>query len=159
MAEKVTYLTKKGKEELEAHLAYLKGEKTNEIIKRIDTARGFGDLSENSEYDEARQEQRDNVAEIDRIEETLKNAVVVETADKLDKISIGLVATLKCCWNGNVADYHIVGSNEADPVNRMISNESPLGSALIGKKVGDKATIVVPAGERTYEVLEIKFAE
>lgn len=140
-----TKITQKGLEEKKAYLNYLKGEKTREIVQRIDIARGFGDLSENSEYDEARQAQTDNNQEIARIEELLADVEIIK----------GSTYQLKCLWNNKKVDYYVVGGSEADPFNNMISEDSPLGTALKGAKKGDKVTIHVPAGDRTYEVLKV----
>lgn len=140
----VTKITKKGLEEKQAYLTYLKGEKTREIVQRIDIARGFGDLSENSEYDEARQAQTDNNQEIARLEALLKEVEIIKSSSY----------QLKCLWNNKIVDYEVVGGAEADPFNNMISEDSPVGQALKNAKVGDKFTVRVPAGERSYEVLK-----
>ena len=157
MAENVTHLTKKGYDELVARLAYLKGVKRNEIIERLDIARGFGDLSENSEYDEAKQAQYDNENEITRLEEMLKNVEFIDESNKnTDEVRMGLVVSLKNKNTGKVADYYVVGSSEANPFEKKISNESPLGRALLGQKVGASVEVAAPAGTVVYEIVEIK---
>lgn len=156
MAEHVTHLTKKGYDELVERLEYLKGTKRNEIIERLDIARGFGDLSENSEYDEAKQAQYDNENEITRIEEMLKNVAFIDESNKnTDEVRMGLVVTLENTATGKSADYYVVGSSEANPFERKISNESPLGSALLGQKVGDSVEVAAPAGSIVYKIIGI----
>lgn len=157
MAENVTHLTKKGYDELVERLDYLKGVKRNEIIERLDIARGFGDLSENSEYDEAKQAQYDNENEITRLEEMLKNVEFIDESNKnTDEVRMGLVVSLKNKNTGKVADYYVVGSSEANPFEKKISNESPLGRALLGQKVGASVEVAAPAGTVVYEIVEIK---
>ncbi len=156
MAENVTHLTKKGYDDLVERLEYLKGTKRNEIIERLDIARGFGDLSENSEYDEAKQAQYDNENEITRLEDMLKNVEFIDETNKnMDEVRMGLVVTLKNTATGKSADYYIVGSSEVDPFLRKISNESPLGSALLGKRIGDSVEVSAPAGSIVYEIVNI----
>ncbi len=155
MEEKVTKLTQKGYDEKLAHLSYLKGEKTQEILKRIDIARGFGDLSENSEYDEARQAQTDNNAEIARLEAILKNVEIIESASSTDVVAMGHDVLLKSLWNNKETLYYIVGFAEVDPFKNYISNDTPLGAAILGKKVGDKVVVHAPKGDREYEILKI----
>lgn len=156
MAENVTHLTKKGYNEMVERLEFLKGAKRAEIIERLDIARGFGDLSENSEYDEAKQAQSDNEREITRLEEMLKNVEFIDETNKnTDEVRMGLVVKLKNQTNGTVADYYIVGSSEANPFQKKISNESPLGSALLGKKKGELVEVSAPVGTIIYEIVDI----
>ena len=137
-------------------LEFLKGAKRAEIIERLDIARGFGDLSENSEYDEAKQAQSDNEREITRLEEMLKNVEFIDETNKnTDEVRMGLVVKLKNQTNGTVADYYIVGSSEANPFQKKISNESPLGSALLGKKKGELVEVSAPVGTIIYEIVDI----
>ncbi|HMS30881.1 MAG TPA: transcription elongation factor GreA [Candidatus Saccharibacteria bacterium] len=144
-------LTKAGVAELKAELAELK-EKLIEVIEAIKTARDQGDLSENAEYHSAKEEQERVDGRIAEIEHILANTEVIAKAPN-GKIGIGNSVTLK----GGRKDvtYHIVDSVEADPLESKISDESPIGKALLGKKVGEKVEIVLPAGKKTYEVKEI----
>ena len=144
-------------QELQEELNYLKTTRSDEVAEQIKIARGFGDLSENSEYDEAKQAQYDNENEITRLEEMLKNVEFIDESNKnTDEVRMGLVVSLKNKATGKVADYYVVGSSEANPFEKKISNESPLGSALIGKKVGASVEVVAPAGSVVYEIVEIK---
>ncbi len=156
MAEKKT-LTYAGLKELEDELQYLKVEKRQDIAQKLKEARAQGDLSENAEYDAAKDEQRDIEARIETIEQILKNAEVIDE-DEIDltKISIGCSVRLNDKEENEEVTYNIVGSTEANFLKGKISNESPLGVALIGKKVGDKITVEAPDGAYEYEVLEIK---
>ena len=139
MAEKKpTHLTKEGLKHYQEKLEYLKGEKTMEIIKRIEIARGFGDLSENSEYDDAKREQQENEAEKHRIEEILKNYVLIDENDlNTDVVRLGQCITLYDFDFDEDVEYYLVGSTEADPLAGKISNESPVGQAILGKKLND----------------------
>ena len=151
------YYTRKGYEEEKAKLEYLKGEKRDEIIKRIETARGFGDLSENAEYDEARKDQRENEAEIQRLEARLSNVIIYDENDlSCDSVQIGHFVTVKCLWNSKVVEYQLVGSAEANPLEGKISNAAPVGIAISGKKVGDVVDVTVPNGIRQYKILKIR---
>ena len=146
-------LTKEGKEELEKRLEYLKVVKRAEITERIKTAREFGDLSENAEYDAAKNEQAMIEGEILEIENKLKYAVIIEAVKK-DTVSLGSKVVFKD-ETGEVYDYEIVGTTEADVELGRISNESPIGNALLGRKVGDVINVKVPSGIITIEVIEI----
>lgn len=144
------YLSEEKLEELKKELEYLKGEKRLEIAERLKTSKEFGDLSENSEYSEAREEQAKVEARIIELEETLKQAAVIEKGGSIDKVRVGSSVTLK---KGNsVFKYSIVGSNETRPEEGRISNESPLGKSLLGHKVGDKIVVHAPDGEVVYLV-------
>ncbi len=148
---KKTYqITTEGKLELEAELLELKGRRS-QIAEKIANARDYGDLSENSEYDSAREEQGLVESRVSEIEDILQNAEIIK-ATKSSTIKIGSTVVLK---NGSRVTYRIVGPVEADPLEGKISNESPIGSALMGKKVGDKVTIKTPKGETTYTVEEV----
>ena len=138
MDAKVTHLTKEGLKNLQERLEYLKGVKTQEIIKRIEIARGFGDLSENSEYDEAKREQQENEAEKFKLESILKNYVLIDS-DNLttDVVRLGQCVVLYDYEFDEEIEYYLVGSSEANPLEGKISNESPVGQAILGKKVDD----------------------
>lgn len=145
MAEEVI-LTKEGKEELEKRLEYLKLEKRAEITERIKTAREFGDLSENAEYDAAKNEQAMIEGEILEIEQKLKYAVIIKDGAKKGTVSLGSKVDFSDDDTGELYTYEIVGTTEADVEQGRISNESPIGNALLGKKAKDTVNVVVPAG-------------
>ena len=155
MAEK-QFLTKKGYEERVALLENLKVVRRKEVAQKLKEAREQGDLSENAEYDAAKDEQRDIEARIEELEKILKNAeVFVEEEADLDKVSIGCSVKILDCEFEEELEYKIVGSTEANSLKGKISNESPVGKALLGKKVGDTVTVETPAGEFSYKVLSI----
>ena len=145
MADEV-YLTKEGKEELEKRLEFLKFQKRKEITERIKVAREFGDLSENAEYDAAKNEQAMIEGEILEIEEKLKYAVIIKDGEKKGTVSLGSKVDFTDDDTGEVYTYEIVGTTEADVEQGRISNESPIGNALLGKKAKDTVNVVVPAG-------------
>ncbi len=144
MSEEVI-LTKEGKEELEKRLEYLKLEKRAEITERIKTAREFGDLSENAEYDAAKNEQAIIEGEILEIEEKLKRAVIIKDSAKKGTVSLGSKVDF-VDEDGEAYTYEIVGTTEADVEMGRISNESPIGNALLGKKAKDVVNVKAPAG-------------
>lgn len=154
---KKNILTYAGLQELEAELEDLKVNKRKEVAQKIKEAREQGDLSENAEYDAAKDEQRDIEARIEEIEKILKNAeVVVEDEVDLDKISVGCTVKLLDAEYDEELEYRIVGSSEANSLQGKISNESPVGKALIGAKAGDEVTVETQAGEIRYKVLAIQ---
>ena len=150
-------MTYEGVKKLEEELEYLKTVKRKEITEKIKVALGYGDLSENSEYDEAKNDQAFTEGRIIQLENMLKNAVVVDENEiPKDKVSVGSIVKVMDYEFDEEVEYTIVGSAEADPMNFKISNESPVGSALIGKKVGDVVEVAVPSGMSKFEVLEIR---
>jgi transcription elongation factor GreA len=153
MIKKLFRLTQSGVNELRSELELLVPERTA-IAGRIKTAREFGDLSENAEYQSARQEQEKNEARISEIEHILQNVEVITTPKGDSKIQLGSSAKLKAV-DGKEKQFQVVGTVEADPLNGKISDESPLGQALLGKKVGDIVEIKTPAETRSYTVVEI----
>ena len=161
MAEqKPTHLTKEGLKHYQERLEYLKGEKTMEIIKRIEIARGFGDLSENSEYDDAKREQQENEAEKHRIEEILKNYVLIDETDlNTDTVRLGQCVTLYDYDFEEEVEYYLVGSTEADPIAGKISNESPVGQAILGKKVDDIVEVETLDGVVKYKIVKIRIPD
>lgn len=160
MAEKKHILTYEGLKKLEDELQDLKVNRRKEIAEKIKEAREQGDLSENAEYDAAKDEQRDIEARIEELEKLLKNAeVVVEDEVNLDKINIGCVVKVYDKEFEEEMEFQIVGSTEANSLQNKISNESPVGHALIGKKVGDIVEVETQAGVIEYEVLDIKRAD
>ena len=154
MAEEVI-LTKEGKEELEKRLEYLKLEKRAEITERIKTAREFGDLSENAEYDAAKNEQAMIEGEILEIETKLKYAVIIKDGAKKGTVSLGSKVDFIDDDLGELMTYEIVGTTEADVEQGRISNESPIGNALLGKKAGDNVKVVVPAGITSITIKKV----
>lgn len=149
---KKTYqITAEGKKELEAELEQLKGRR-GEIADKIAEARDYGDLSENAEYDAAREDQGIVETRIAEIEDILQNAEIISGAKK-GVVGLGSVVELK--KDSKVVTYTVVGPVEADPLSGKISNESPIGEALMGKKVGDTVTISTPKGEMQYEVVAV----
>ena len=154
--DKKNILTYQGLKKLEDELQELKVVRRKEVAAKIKEAREQGDLSENAEYDAAKDEQRDIEARIEDIEKILKNAeVVVEEEVDLDKISIGCNVKILDIEFDEELEYKIVGSTEANSLKGKISNESPVGKALIGKKVGDVVAVETQAGVIEYEVLKI----
>ena len=157
MAEKKQVVTYTGLKKIEEELQDLKVNKRREIAAKIKEAREQGDLSENAEYDAAKDEQRDIEARIEELEKILKNAeVVVEDEVDLDKINIGCIVKILDVEYSEELDYKIVGSTEANSLKGKISNESPVGKALIGHKVGDTVEVETPAGVFAYKILEIQ---
>lgn len=156
MAEKKQVVTYTGLKKIEEELQDLKVNKRREIAAKIKEAREQGDLSENAEYDAAKDEQRDIEAQIVELENILKNAEIIQDNDKSkDKIKMESVVKLHDVEYDEDIEYTIVGSSEADSLNNKISNESPLGAALIGKKVGDTVKIEAPVGEIEYKIISV----
>ena len=154
---KKNIMTYEGIKKLEEELEYLKTVRRKEITEKIKVALGYGDLSENSEYDEAKNDQAFNEGRIIQLENMLKNAVVVDGSEiPTDKVSVGSIVRVMDYEFDEEVEYAIVGSAEADPMNFKISNESPVGSALLGKKVGDVVEVTVPSGVSKFEILEIR---
>ena len=157
MAEKKNILTYAGLKQYEDELQNLKVFKRKEVAEKIKEAREQGDLSENAEYDAAKDEQRDIEARIEELEKLLKNAeVVVEDEIDLDKINVGCKVKVKDMEYDEDMEFFIVGSTEANSLQNKISNESPVGQALIGKKVGDVVDVETQMGTIQYQVLEIQ---
>lgn len=151
MIKKDYQLTLAGKKELEDELRELKGRRS-EIADKIATARDFGDLSENSEYSAAKDEQSQVENRIAEVENILQNSTLIK-AKSTSKVQLGNTVTLKT--DGKTVVYTVVGSVEADPLEGKISDESPIGQALLGRKVGDTVTIDTPRGAMVYEVVSI----
>ncbi len=156
MEEKKNILTAEGLKKYEDELDYLKGVKRKEIAQAIKEARAQGDLSENAEYQAAKDEQRQVEGRIEELEAILTNVEVVdESEDNSNIIRIGSKVRVKDLEYNEVLEYRIVGSNEADTDAGQISNESPLGHALVGAALGETVSVAAPIGEIKYEVLEI----
>ena len=155
MAKQVM-LTEEGHTKLEAELEVLKGEKRTEIAEKIKVARSYGDLSENSEYDDAKNEQAILEARIADIEASLKNAVIIDESEiSNDRVHLGSTVKIKNLANDMEMTIRIVGSNESDPKKLQISDESPVGMGLLGKAIDDVAEIETPGGVVAYKVMEI----
>ena len=157
MSQAKQYLmTYEGVKKLEGELEHLKTVKRKEITEKIKVALGYGDLSENSEYDEAKNDQAFTEGRILQLENMLKNAVVVDESEiPSDIVSVGAKVKVKDYEFDEEVEYSIVGSAEADPMNFKISNESPVGSALMGKKVGAILEVIIPDGVNKFEILGI----
>lgn len=156
MSEKEVLLTAEGLKKLEEELNYLKTTKRKEVAERIKTAIEFGDISENSEYDDAKNEQAFVESRIVALEKSLRNVRIIDDSDiALDHVSVGTRVFLKDLEFGDEIEYTIVGSPEANPMAFRISNESPVGRALMGHRVGDVIEVQVPAGMLKYEVVGI----
>ncbi|MCP3025594.1 transcription elongation factor GreA [Halobacillus sp. A5] len=154
--EKSFYMTEEGKVKLEEELEYLKNERRKEVVERIKIARGFGDLSENSEYDAAKDEQAFVESRIQSVENMLRNAVIIESDnDNPDRVSMGKSVTFQELPDGDEETYTIVGSAEADPFEGKISNDSPMAQSLIGHEVGDKVTVATPGGEINVKIITV----
>ncbi|NLM76347.1 MAG: transcription elongation factor GreA [Clostridiaceae bacterium] len=156
MSKKEVLLTYEGLKKLEKELEYLKGEKRKEIAERIKQALAFGDISENSEYDEAKNEQAQNEIRIVQLENMLKNARIIDE-DEVDTKVVNLGTKVKVVELDSEEEFvfQIVGSTEADPTQSRISNESPVGKALLGHKVGDTVDVEVPGGKIRYKIVDI----
>ncbi len=142
---------------LQEELNYLKTVREKEVADQIKEARSFGDLSENSEYDEAKNEQGKLYSRIAELEGILSNYVIIEDhAKDPDAVRLGSRITVKDLEFGDTETYQVVGSQEADPMNGRISEESPFGKALLGHKVGDKVTVEAPNGAVRYEIVKIE---
>jgi len=153
-------LTRKGYEKLEEELKFLKSVKRKEVAERIQHALSFGDLSENAEYEEAKNEQAFIEGRILALEEKLQRAIIIDdTEEDVEKVHLGVRVFLKNLNRGTEADYTIVDSVEANPSEKKISFESPLAQALLGKKRGDIVELKVPAGVVKYLVLDIRKRE
>jgi transcription elongation factor GreA len=157
--EKDVILTQAGFEKLKATIDELETVKRREVAERIKSAREFGDISENSEYDDAKNEQALLESRIAKLKEQLRSARVIDTSDiPKDVVSIGSKVKVKYVDDGETDEYEIVGSAEADPGNRRLSNESPVGRAVLGHKKGDVVEVAAPAGTIKLQIVSIKAA-
>lgn len=150
------FLTEEGKAEIEARLRFLKNEKRPEVLDKLKVARDFGDLSENSEYDAAKKEQSIVETEIANIEETLRKARIISDKDvKKDTVGVGNSVTVYDMDFDEEVVYKIVGVIESDPDKNFVSNASPIGKALMDKKVGEIVTVTTPGGDIQMKILKI----
>ena len=156
MGEKEVILSLEGLKRLEQELEHLKSVKRREVADRIKQAREFGDIGENSEYDDAKNEQAFVEGRIITLEKLLRNAKIIdEAATDPNLVSLGASVRLREVESGDVLEYTIVGSTEANPSANRISNESPVGKAVVGQKIGTTVEVQVPAGTFHYEILGV----
>jgi transcription elongation factor GreA len=146
------YITKEGLEKMKKELDELKNVRRKEVASRIEIAKDMGDLSENAEYNEAKEEQGFVEGRIAELEQVLPNAIIIER-DMSGSVNVG--NTVRVSVKGKEKEYTIVGASEADPLSGRISNESPLGLAFIGKKAGDTVTVNVPSGKMIYHIISV----
>lgn len=156
MAEKATHLTRNGLLKIERELEELKGTRRMEIAERIAQAIAFGDISENSEFDEAKKEQAENEARIQELERKLKNVIIIDDTEvDTSKVGLGAKVILKDLDSGEEDTYYLVGSSEANPLELKISDESPVGSAILGKSKGEVVDVRTPNGNIKYKIVDI----
>lgn len=148
------YVTQEGLDKIKAELENLKKHRRPDTISRLETAKALGDLSENAEYHEAKDELAFVGVRIRELEDTLNNVVMIEERKQGDVVEVG--STIEVETNGKTKTYQIVGSSEADPAGGRISNESPLGSAFLGKKKGESIPVETPGGTSVYTILDVK---
>ena len=154
-----TVLTPQGLEELKARIEHLRGERRREVAERIKEAREFGDIAENSEYDDAKNDQALLEHRIAILEEKLANARVITKKDiEKDVVSVGSHVKLRDVSAKETVEYHIVGSAEANPAEYKLSNESPVGKAILCRKKGETVEVSAPRGSLKYKIMDIKAA-
>lgn len=154
--EKQHFMTEEGRKKLEEELEYLKTERRQEVVERIKIARSFGDLSENSEYDAAKDEQAFVEGRVSQVEQMLKNAAIIEEDTSNNTVvSLGKSVRFKELPNGDEESYTIVGSAESDPLEGKISNDSPMAQSLLGRQIGEQVTVSTPGGDIEVEIIEI----
>lgn len=156
MADRSVLLTADGLKKLQEKLDFLKGERRQEVAARLKAAIALGDLSENSEYDDAKNEQAFLEGEILELEESIRNAKIIEASADSNTVSLGVQVVLKDIEFDEVDTYMIVGATEADPDNGKISNESPVGLAIMGQPVGSVVDVAVGENIIQYQIMEIK---
>jgi transcription elongation factor GreA len=147
-------ITKEGLKKIQEELENRKGKMRQEIARSIKEAKEQGDISENAEYSEAKRQQNENENRIAELEMIIKNSQIVEHDSKLQGIQMG--SKVKVKFNGSETEFEIVGSNEVDPANFKISNESPMGKAFMGKNKGDEVEAETPSGRIKYKILDVK---
>ena len=154
--EKQHLMTEEGRKKLEEELEYLKTERRQDVVERIKIARSFGDLSENSEYDAAKDEQAFVEGRVSQIEQMLKNAAIIEEDTSNNSVvSLGKSVRFKELPNGDEESYTIVGSAESDPLEGKISNDSPMAQSLLGRQIGEQVTVSTPGGDIEVKIIEI----
>jgi transcription elongation factor GreA len=156
---KEVILTKEGYEKLKQEIEHLRGDKRREVAERIRVAREFGDIAENAEYDDAKNEQMMLEHRIAQLEERLLSARVIDKKEiSKDAVSIGSTVKLRDVEAKKTVEYHIVGSAEANPTENKLSNESPVGKAILGRKKGETVEVTTPRGALKFKILEIRAA-
>ena len=155
MSEQPIYVTRDGLKKLEEELEYLRTVKRAEVAQRLHDAMGEGDIDENAEYDDAKNEQSFVEGRILTLETMIRNAVIIQEGKHRDQVVLGSTVTI-VEEGGDPETYHLVGSAEADPRKGRISNQSPLGRALLGKRVGDTVTVSAPAGVLSFQIIAIR---
>ena len=151
------FVSPEGLRQMEEKLQYLMTVRKAEVAEHLNVARGYGDLSENAEYDEAKDEQAKLAADIAELENALRNVVVIDDASVTDEyVNIGTTVRVQYLDEGDEEEYAIVGARESDPMNNRISNESPMGAALLGHKAGELVTVEAPDGSYELKILEIR---
>ncbi|MGN7409783.1 MULTISPECIES: transcription elongation factor GreA [unclassified Sporosarcina] len=156
VSEKKYPMTVSGKQKLEDELEFLKTVKRKEVVERIKIARSYGDLSENSEYDSAKEDQAFIEGKISSLESMIRNSVIISEDTRTEEAQLGSTVTFKEIPDGEVETYTIVGSAEADPLEGLISNDSPIAKGILGRKKGDQVKIITPGGEMQVEITEVK---
>jgi transcription elongation factor GreA len=157
MTEKETFVTEEGLQKLKEELDYLVTEKRKEVVERIKQARGFGDLSENSEYDAAKDEQAFVEGRVIQLEQMIRTAKIIDvTKIEGDAVSIGKTIIVQELPDGEKEEYAIVGSTESDPLKGKISNDSPMAQSLLGKHVGDVVNVQTPGGDIKFKIIEVR---
>ncbi|MGJ9382881.1 transcription elongation factor GreA [Salipaludibacillus neizhouensis] len=155
MTDDKHYMTLEGKAKLEKELESLISERRKEVVERIKVARSFGDLSENSEYDSAKEEQAFVEGRIKQIETMIRNAEIIEEDTNSSVVSLGKTVTFKELPDGDEEIYTIVGRAEADPIEGKISNDSPMAKSLFGKGIGDQVSVATPGGDIKVEITKV----
>ena len=153
---KSTVVSAEGLRQMEEKLKYMTTVRRAEVAEHLNIARGFGDLSENAEYDEAKDEQAKLEADIVELEAALRNVVVIDGEISTDAVNVGTTVRVLYLDEGEEEEFTIVGARESDPMNNRISNESPVGAALLGHKVGDVVTVEAPEAPYELKILEIR---
>lgn len=148
-------MSKERLEEIREELHYLETVREKEVAELIKEARSFGDLSENSEYDEAKTEQGKLYSKIAELKNIIENAEIIETAENTMQVALGSCVKVKCLEDGEIEEYQIVGSQEANPMQGRISDDSPFGRGLMGHSTGEVVVVEAPAGTLRYEILNI----
>lgn len=158
MVKKETLLTSEGLQKLQKELEYLRTTRRAEVVQRLAEARSHGDLTENSEYDEARNEQAFVEGRIQELEQQINTAVLIEEkpAGKKGQVRLGSTVVVKDMEFNEEEVYKIVGTTEADPFNNLISNDSPVGKAVIGRMIGNIVAVNTPSGELSYKIVDVK---
>jgi transcription elongation factor GreA len=160
MAKQITSITEAGYQKLKEELDFLKNVKRREAAERVGEARSYGDLSENSEYDDAKNEQAKVEAQIAELEETIAHVKIVNNDDiNTNVANIGLTVKVLYVEDDEEVEYSLVGSREVDVLNNKISDQSPIGKAIMGTKAGDSVTVDIPYGKISLKILEVKKTE